>query len=95
MPTMKTMDMSEIKDGDMFAVSHMRMDEHTGALNESAGMTPFPQPGPRTTRQMPPPSQMMSRPPKRSKERYLCTLALKWSALQCRLLHSCTTPEMG
>jgi CopA family copper-resistance protein len=61
-PEIKTMDMSGMKDGDMSAMSHTHMDEHTGALNESAGMTPFPQPGPRTTRLMPPPSQMMSRP---------------------------------
>lgn len=46
----------------MSAMSHTHMDEHTGALNEPAGMTPFPQPGPSTTRLMPPPSQMMSRP---------------------------------
>ena len=62
MPAMKTMDMSGMEDGDMSAMSHTPMDEHTGALNESAGMTPFPQPGPSTTRLMPPPSQMMSRP---------------------------------
>jgi FtsP/CotA-like multicopper oxidase with cupredoxin domain len=61
-PEIKTMDVSGMKDGDMSAMSHTHMDEHTGALNESAGMTPFPQPGPRTTRLMPPPSQMMSRP---------------------------------
>jgi FtsP/CotA-like multicopper oxidase with cupredoxin domain len=48
--------------GDMSAMSHTHMDEHTGALNEPAGMTPFPQPGPSTMRLMPPPSQMMSRP---------------------------------
>jgi len=65
MPGMKDMDMSGMKDGDMSAMSHTHMDEYTGALNEPAGMTPFPQPGPSTTRlmpRMPPPSQMMSRP---------------------------------
>jgi FtsP/CotA-like multicopper oxidase with cupredoxin domain len=62
MPAVKTLDMSGMKDGDMSTMSHTHMDEHTGALNESAGMTPFPQPGPSATRLMPPPSQMMSRP---------------------------------
>ena len=62
MPAMKTMDMSGMKDRDMSAMSHTHVDEHTGALNEPAGMTPFPQPGPSTTRLIPPPSQMMSRP---------------------------------
>ena len=61
-PEMKDMNMSGMKDGGMSAMSHPHMDERTGALNESAGMAPFPQPGPRTTRLMPPPSQMMSRP---------------------------------
>ena len=61
MPGMKDMDMSGMKDGDTSAMSHTHMDEHTGALNESAGMTPFPQPGPRTTRLIPPPSQMTAR----------------------------------
>ena len=62
MPAMKDMDMSGMKDGGTSAISHAHMEEHTGALNEPAGMTPFPQPGPSTTRLMPPPSQMMSRP---------------------------------
>jgi len=52
---MNNMDMPEMKDMDM---SGMR----DGALDPLAGKTPFPQPGPRTTRLMPPPSQMMSRP---------------------------------
>jgi CopA family copper-resistance protein len=47
MPEMKDMDMSGMKDG---------------AIDPLAGKTPFPQPGPRTTRLMPPPSRMMSRP---------------------------------
>jgi FtsP/CotA-like multicopper oxidase with cupredoxin domain len=62
MPAMKDMDMSGMKDGGTSAISRTHMEEHTGALNEPAGMTPFPQPGPSTTRLMPPPSQMMSRP---------------------------------
>jgi FtsP/CotA-like multicopper oxidase with cupredoxin domain len=52
---MNNMDMPEMKDMDM---SGMR----DGALDPLAAKTPFPQPGPRTTRLMPPPSQMMSRP---------------------------------
>jgi CopA family copper-resistance protein len=51
---MNNMDMPEMKDMDM---SGMR----DGALDPLAAKTPFPQPGPRTTRLMPPPSQMMSR----------------------------------
>ena len=47
MPEMKDMDISGMRDG---------------ALDPLVGKTPFPQPGPRTTRLMPPPSQMMSRP---------------------------------
>jgi CopA family copper-resistance protein len=54
-PEMKDMNMSEMKEMDM---SGMR----DGALDPLAGKTPFPQPGPRTTRLMPPPSRMMSRP---------------------------------
>ena len=62
MPAMKDMDMSGMKDGGTSAISHTHMEQYTDALNEPAGMTPFPQPGPSTTRLMPPPSQMMSRP---------------------------------
>lgn len=47
MPEMKDMDMSGMRDG---------------APDSLAGKTPFPQPGVSTTRLMPPPSQMMSRP---------------------------------
>jgi CopA family copper-resistance protein len=54
-PEMNNMDMPEMKDMDM---SGMR----DGALDPLAGKTPFAQPGPRTTRLMPPSSQMMSRP---------------------------------
>jgi FtsP/CotA-like multicopper oxidase with cupredoxin domain len=62
-PQMKDMNMSGMKDGGMSGMSHMHMDEPTGPLKKQlAGITPFPQPGPRTTRLMPPPSQMMSRP---------------------------------
>jgi CopA family copper-resistance protein len=60
---MKGMDMSGMKEGDMSGASRARMDAPTEPLNDPlAGMTPFPQPGPRTTRLMPPPSQMMPRP---------------------------------
>ena len=62
MPGMMDIDMSGMKDGDTSAMSFTHMDEHTGALNESAGITPLPQPGPSTTRLIPPPSEMMSRP---------------------------------
>jgi FtsP/CotA-like multicopper oxidase with cupredoxin domain len=63
MPDMKDMNRSGMKDGGMSAMSHMHMDEPTGPSNDQlAGRTPFLQPGPRTTRLMPPPSRMMSRP---------------------------------
>jgi CopA family copper-resistance protein len=63
MPEMKNMNMSGMKDGGMPVVSHTHMDEPTGPSNDQlAGTTPFPQPGPRTTRLMPPPSRIMSRP---------------------------------
>ncbi len=52
-PEMKGMDMSGMKDGDMSTMDHSH-------VSEPAGMTPFPQPGPRTTRLMPR-SRMMSR----------------------------------
>jgi len=47
MPEMKDMDMRGMKDG---------------GTDQLTGMTPFPQPGPRTTRLMPPASQTMSHP---------------------------------
>jgi CopA family copper-resistance protein len=47
MPEMRDMDTSGMKEG---------------GTDQLAGMTPFPQPGPRTTRLMPPPSQTMARP---------------------------------
>jgi FtsP/CotA-like multicopper oxidase with cupredoxin domain len=70
MPDMKDMkdmnehmDISGMKDSDMSAVRHTHMDQPTEPLNDQlAGTTPFPQPGPRTTRLMSPPSQMMARP---------------------------------
>jgi FtsP/CotA-like multicopper oxidase with cupredoxin domain len=60
MPEMnKDMKMSD----DMSAMGHTHTDQPAQPLNDKlAGMTPFPQPGPRTTRLMPPPSQMMSHP---------------------------------
>jgi CopA family copper-resistance protein len=63
--TNKDMNMGMIgtKDGDMSTMSHAHMDQPTEPLNDPlAGMTPFPQPGPRTTRLMPPQSQTMARP---------------------------------
>jgi CopA family copper-resistance protein len=67
MPEMKNMsndmDMSAMKDGDMSAMDHTHLDKPTVPLiHPLAGMTPFPQPGPRITRLMSPPSQMMPRP---------------------------------
>jgi FtsP/CotA-like multicopper oxidase with cupredoxin domain len=53
-PEMNNMDMPEMKDMDMSEMSD-------GALDPLAGKTPFPQPGLRTTRLVPPSSQMMSR----------------------------------
>jgi FtsP/CotA-like multicopper oxidase with cupredoxin domain len=62
-PEMKDMDMTGMKDGGMSGMSHTHMDEPTGPLKKQlAGITPFPQPGPRTTWLMPPASQMMSHP---------------------------------
>jgi CopA family copper-resistance protein len=59
----KDMKMSGMKDDDMSAMGHTHMDQRTEPLNDKfAGMAPFPQPGPRTTRLMPPPSQMISHP---------------------------------
>jgi FtsP/CotA-like multicopper oxidase with cupredoxin domain len=59
----KDMKMSGMKDDDMSAMGHTDTDQPAEPLNDKlAGMTPFPQPGPRTTRLMPPPSQMMSHP---------------------------------
>ena len=63
MPGMKDMQMNgmtdtsvpEMKDMDMRAMSD-------AAVEPLAGKTPFPQPGPHTTRLMPPPARMMSRP---------------------------------
>src|SRR5260370_16548494 len=63
MPEKKDMGISGMKDGDMSPMSHTPMDQPTEPLNDQlAGMTPFPQPGPRTTRVIPPPSQTMARP---------------------------------
>jgi CopA family copper-resistance protein len=53
-PEMKDMNMSGTKDRGMSGMSD--------TYKQLAGITPFPQPGPRTTRLIPPPSQMMSRP---------------------------------
>jgi FtsP/CotA-like multicopper oxidase with cupredoxin domain len=63
MPEMKDMNRSGMKDRGMSAMSHMHMDEPTGPSNDQLpGITPFPQPGPCTTRLIPPPSRMVPRP---------------------------------
>jgi FtsP/CotA-like multicopper oxidase with cupredoxin domain len=63
MPEMKDMDMSGMKEGGISATSHACTDQPTEPLNDPlAGMTPFPQPGPRTTRLTPLHSQTMARP---------------------------------
>jgi CopA family copper-resistance protein len=59
----KDMNRVAMNDGDMSAMGHAHMDQPTQPSNDQlTGMTPFPQPGPRTTRLTPPPSQTMSRP---------------------------------
>jgi len=59
---MKEMDMSGVKDHDMSIMGHMRTNEPTTPLNDQlVGTTPFPQPGPHTTRLMPRSSRMTSR----------------------------------
>jgi CopA family copper-resistance protein len=59
MPGMKEMQMEGMSDKSTPAMKDMNM----GPLKKRlAGITPFLQPGPRTTRLMPTPSQMMSRP---------------------------------
>src|ERR1700694_3198968 len=63
MPEKKDMDMSGMKEGDTSTMSQTHMDQPTEPLNDQlAGLTPFPQPGRRTARLMPPPSQTMARP---------------------------------
>jgi CopA family copper-resistance protein len=58
----KDMKMSGMKTDDMSTMGHTHTDQPAGLLNDKlAGMTPFPQPGPRTTRLMQP-SQAMSHP---------------------------------
>jgi FtsP/CotA-like multicopper oxidase with cupredoxin domain len=48
---MNGMNMSGMKDTGMFGMSHTHVDEPAGPLKQQlAGITPFPQPGPRTTR---------------------------------------------
>ena len=59
----KGMDMNGMHSEEVSAVNRPHMDEATVSPNDQlAGKTPFPQPGPRTTRLMPPPSQRMIRP---------------------------------
>jgi len=63
MPEMKDMDMSGMKEGGISAMSHARTDQPTEPLSDPlAGMTPFPQPGPGTTRLAPLHSQTIARP---------------------------------
>jgi CopA family copper-resistance protein len=63
MSEMKDMNTSAKNDGDMPAMSHAHIGQLTKPSNDQlAGIAPFPQPGPRTTRLTPPPSQMMSHP---------------------------------
>jgi FtsP/CotA-like multicopper oxidase with cupredoxin domain len=62
MPEMNDTNRRGMEGDDMSGMSHMHMDEPTGPSNDHvAGITPFPQPGPHTTRLMPPLSRMMSR----------------------------------
>ena len=62
-PEMKSMDMSEVKNNAMSVMSHTHIDKPAAPLNDQrVGMTPFPQPGARTTRLVPPPSYVMTRP---------------------------------
>jgi FtsP/CotA-like multicopper oxidase with cupredoxin domain len=69
MSEMKDMDMSGTKEGATSAMSHTGMDQPTEPLNDQlGGMTPFSQPGPRTTRLMPSASQTISRPSETHKE---------------------------
>ena len=59
----KDMKMSGMKNDDMSTMGRVPTDQPAEPFNDKlAGMTPFPQPGPRTTRLMAPPSQMMSHP---------------------------------
>jgi CopA family copper-resistance protein len=63
MPGMKDMSTSGMKDSDTSAMTDSHMAEPTGRFSDPlAGKTPFPQPGPRTTQLIPPPSQMTVRP---------------------------------
>ena len=63
MSEVKDMKRGAMNDGDMSAMGHAHMDHPAQPSNDQlTGMTPFPQPGPRTTRLTPPPSQTMSHP---------------------------------
>ena len=62
MPEMGNMEMTGTNDDDMSDMSHMQMSQSAEpSTDQTVGMTPFPQPGPRTTRLTPPSSRMMSR----------------------------------
>jgi len=63
MPGMKDTQMNGMTDNSMPEMKDMDMRAMSDAAVEPlAGKTPFPQPGPHTTRLMPPPARMMSRP---------------------------------
>jgi CopA family copper-resistance protein len=63
MADIKDMDKGSMKDGATCGMSQMHMNEPAVPLPDHlAGKTPFPQPGPNTTRFMPASSRMMPRP---------------------------------
>jgi FtsP/CotA-like multicopper oxidase with cupredoxin domain len=63
MPDMKDMNAGSIKDGAASGMSQTHVDKPgTPLVDQLAGKTPFPQPGPNTTRLMPASSRMMSNP---------------------------------
>src|SRR5258707_15218182 len=69
LPQKEDLDMSGTKEGATSAMSHTHMDQPTEPLNDQlGGLTPFSQPGPRTTRLMPSASQTISRPSETRKE---------------------------
>jgi CopA family copper-resistance protein len=62
MPGMKDMQIGGNSNNSMPEMKDMEMSAmRRGAIEPLAGMAPFPQPGPHTTRLMPPPTRMLSR----------------------------------
>ena len=59
---MKDMNMTGMHDGDMSAMKHTPLEDAASSSNDQAGKTPFPQPGPLTTRLMPQASQITVHP---------------------------------